>query len=57
MLFLKLNAYIQTLYAMGEIPWLTYSDIPADVIYNMDELGNDTTKHQNKIIQRNEYRQ
>jgi len=42
---------------MGEIPWLTYSDIPADVIYNMDELGNDTTKHQNKIIQRNEYRQ
>jgi len=33
------------LYATGKIPWKTYSDILAEAIFNMDELGNDTTKH------------
>jgi len=49
-MFSKLNAYIQILFAMGAIPWKKYNDIPADAIYNMDEVGNDTTKHRNKIL-------
>jgi len=44
-MFFKLNAYIELLHKMGMLPWKTYSEIPADAIYNMDELGNDTTKH------------
>ncbi len=28
----------------------TVSDIPAECIYNMDEMGNDMTKHQSKIL-------
>jgi len=28
----------------------SYQEIPASVIYNMDGLGNDTTKHRNKVI-------
>jgi len=47
-MFLKLNFYIEMLYAMGKIPWLMYNQIPADSIYNMDELGHDTTKHRKK---------
>ncbi len=49
-MFSKLTAYIELLYATGKIPWKTYSDILAEAIFNMDELGNDTTKHQNKIL-------
>jgi len=49
-MFSKLNSYIQLLFAMGEVPWRTYNDILPDSIYNMDETGNDTTKHRNKII-------
>jgi len=49
-MFFKLNSYIEMLHAMQKIPWKHYSDIPSDCIYNMDELGNDTTKHRNKII-------
>ena len=30
---------------MGEIPWKKYEDMPSNVIYNMDIVGNDTTKH------------
>jgi len=49
-MFFKLNSYIEMLHAMQKIPWKHYSDIPSDCIYNMDELGNDMTKHRNKII-------
>jgi len=49
-MFFKLNAYIELLHKMGMLPWKTYSEIPADAIYNMDELGNDTTKHRNKVL-------
>jgi len=49
-MFCKLNSYIALLHSMGDIPWKNYSDIPASSIYNMDELGNDTTKHRNKVI-------
>jgi len=49
-MFSKLNSYIQLLFAMGEAPWKTYNNISADLIYNMDKVGNDTTKHRNKVI-------
>ena len=50
-MFYKLNSYIQMLYSLGKIPWSTYKKNPSDSIFNMDELGNDTTKHRNKILQ------
>jgi len=43
--FLKLNSYIEMFLAMGKVLWSTYSDIPTDLVFNMDELGNDTIKH------------
>jgi len=45
-MFFEPTAYIQMLHAamMGKIPWKTYSDILAEAIFNMDELGNNTTK-------------
>ncbi len=49
-MFSKLNAYIEILNTAGKLPWKKYSNIPPNVIYNMDELGNDTAKHRNKII-------
>jgi len=49
-MFSKLNSYIQILNGMGELPWEKYNDIPSNAIYNMDELGNDMTKHCNKIL-------
>ncbi len=39
-MFSKLNSYIQLLFAMGQLPWKLYHDIPANSIYIMDELGN-----------------
>ena len=38
------------LHTLGDLPWKQYSDIPAEFIYNMDEIGNDTTKHRNKVL-------
>ncbi len=49
-MFFKLNSYIELLHEMDVLPWATYSDILSDAIYNMDKLGNDTTKHQNKVL-------
>jgi len=49
-MFAKLDSYIQTLHAMGLVPWQNYQDIPPHCLYNMDELGNDTTKHRKKVI-------
>ena len=49
-MFSKLNSYIKLLHALGDIPWSKYSDIPAESIYNMDEMGNDTTKHRSKVL-------
>jgi len=48
--FCKLNSYVKMLFAMKKIPWQMYDEIPANSIYNMDELGNDTTKHRNKVL-------
>jgi len=49
-MFFKLNSNIKMLHALGDLPWKQYSDIPAEFIYNMDEIGNDTTKHRNKVL-------
>jgi len=51
-MFSKLTSYIEILHAMGQLPWHSYIEIPPSSIYNMDELGNDTTKHRNKILQK-----
>jgi hypothetical protein len=48
--FFKLEAYISTLYRQGKVPWKSYSEIPADRLYNMDEVGSDTTKRRAKVI-------
>jgi hypothetical protein len=48
--FFKMDAYIRSLHAMGKIPWKSFSEVPNDVIYNMDEVGNDTTKRRSKVI-------
>jgi len=48
--FCKLDSYVKMLFAMKKIPWQMYNEIPADSIYNMDELGNDTTKYRNKVL-------
>jgi hypothetical protein len=48
--FMKLQAQTRGLYAQGLIPWKNYCDVPSNSIYNMDEVGTDTTKHRQKII-------
>ena len=48
--FTKLDSYIRNLNAMSLVPWKSYKDVPGDTIYNMDEVGTDTTKHRSKII-------
>lgn len=48
--FVKLEAFIQILYSAGKIRWKSFSEIPAHCIYNMDEIGQDTTRFRNKIL-------
>jgi hypothetical protein len=49
-MFFKLDAYIKSLYEMGHVGWKSYQEIPKDNIFNIDEVGNDTTKHRSKIV-------
>jgi len=49
-MFAKLDSYIHLLHAMGLVPWEIYQEIPPQYLYNMDELGNDMTKHHKKVI-------
>jgi hypothetical protein len=49
-MFKKLDAYIRNLYAMKRIPWKRAKKLPRQVIYNMDEVGTDTTKRRAKVI-------
>ena len=49
-MLVKLDAFIQFLNKDGYVPWKSYSDIPKDSIYNMDEVGTDTTKHRGKVL-------
>jgi hypothetical protein len=44
-MFFKLDAYIKVLHEMGHISCKCYKDIPKEHLFNMDEVGNDTTKH------------
>ena len=48
--FTKLDTYIRNLNAMELVTWKSYSEVPTDSIYNMDEVGTDTIKHRSKII-------
>ncbi len=48
--FVKLDCYIKSLHAMGLVPWKSYRDVSKKSIYNMDEVGTDTTKHRSKIV-------
>ncbi len=49
-MFFKLDSYIKSLYEMGHVSWKSYKEIPKENLFNMDEVGNDTTKHRSKII-------
>ncbi len=49
-MFTKLDSYIHMLHAMELVPWKNYQEIPPHCLYNMDELGNDMTKHCKKVI-------
>jgi hypothetical protein len=49
-MFFKLDAYIKSLHEMGHVSWKSYKEIPKDNLFNMDEVGNDTTKHRSKIV-------
>ncbi len=49
-MFFKLDAYSKSLHEMGHVSWKSYKEIPKDNIFNMDEVGNDTTKHRSKIV-------
>ena len=48
-MFCKLEAYIQSVHTQGLVPWKKYKDIPSSKLYNMDELGTDTTKRRGKV--------
>ena len=49
-MFAKLDSYIHLLNVIGLVSWKNYQEIPPDCLYNMDEVGNDTTKHRKKVI-------
>jgi len=50
-MFAKLGSYIHLLHAMGLVSWKDYQEILPHCLYkNMDELGNDMTKHCKKVI-------
>jgi hypothetical protein len=48
--FAKMDAYIRNLHATKKLPWKSFKDIPAANIYNMDEVGTDSTKRRSKVI-------
>jgi hypothetical protein len=50
-MFAKLvDAYVELLHSMGKVPWASYKDIQKYALYNMDELGTDTTKDRSKVL-------
>ena len=48
--FVRLELYTQLLFKMKMISWRTFSDVPSDNKYNMDELATDTSNHRRKIV-------
>ena len=49
-LFVKLENFIKFLYQQGKIPWKSFSEIPPEYIYNMDEVATNTHDHRKKVI-------
>lgn len=49
-MFAKLDAFVRNMHASGYFKWKTYAEIPKHCIYNMDEVGTDTTKHRGKVL-------
>ena len=48
--FCKLDGFLKTLHAMGLVEWESFTDVPSNKLYNMDEVGTDLTKHWTKVI-------
>ena len=48
--FVKLDNHVKMLNEMGKVPWSNFCDMPAENLFNMDEVGTDTTKHRSKLI-------
>jgi hypothetical protein len=55
--FQKMDCFIKLLYEQGAVPWKNFSEIPANKIYNMDEVGFDFTGHRLKVLTSTEVRQ
>jgi hypothetical protein len=49
-MFTKLDAFVKNMHAAGYLKWASYGDIPKHCIYNMDEVGTDTTKHRGRVL-------
>lgn len=49
-MFAKLDAFVEHLHDNGYVPWKSVHEIPKDCIYNMDEVGADTTKHRGNVL-------
>ena len=48
--FVRLDLYTKLLHKMNLIPWKSFSDVPKENKYNMDELATDTSGHRRKIV-------
>ncbi len=48
--FCKLDGFLKTLFAMGLVKWESFKDVPSNKLYNMDEVGTDSTNHRTKVI-------
>lgn len=48
--FSKFDAFIKNLYKQNRVPWKSAKEIPNCKLFNMDEVGTDTTKHRGKVI-------
>jgi hypothetical protein len=48
--FQKMDCFIKLLYEQDAVPWKSWSEIPSNKIYNMDEVGFDFTGHRLKVL-------
>ena len=55
--FQKMDCFIKLLYEQGAVPWKNFAEIPANKIYNMDEVGFDFTGHRLNFLTSTEVRQ
>ena len=47
--FVKLDNHVKMLNEMGTVPWSNFCDVPAENLFNMDEVGTDTDQAQVKV--------